>query len=59
MTPKTAPERDEDAETVRSEGDRVCAQLHDQMVHARELMDQSRRLLRALASEPRSFRRQD
>ena len=56
MTPPAAPES-RDAETERLEGERVCEQLHDQMVHARELMDQSRRLMRALASEPRSFRR--
>jgi hypothetical protein len=57
MTPP-APET-EDAEKARLQGERVSAQLHDQMVHAQELMDQSRRLMRALASEPRSFRRDD
>ncbi len=57
MTPP-APES-EDAEKARLEAEHVCEQLHDQIIHARELMDQSRRLMRALASEPRSFRRQD
>jgi hypothetical protein len=57
MTPP-GPET-EDAARARLEGERVCEQLHDQMVYARELMDQSRRLMRALASEPRSFRRED
>ncbi len=57
MTPPAAPDAEEDR--ARAEAERVCAQLQDQMIHARELMDQSRRLMRALASEPRSFRRDD
>jgi hypothetical protein len=56
--PTPAPETD-DARRARLEAERVCAQLQNQMTHARELMDQSRRLMRALASEPRSFRRDD
>jgi hypothetical protein len=41
------------------EGDRACADLQSQMRHARALMDRSRQLFRAAASEPRSFRRED
>ena len=41
------------------DGDRACADLQSQMQHARALMDRSRQLFRAAASEPRSFRRED
>jgi len=40
-------------------GDRTCAELQSQIHHARELIDQSRRLFRAACAEPRSFRRED
>jgi hypothetical protein len=46
-------------EDPEAEGERVCAELQAQVAHACEVMDQSRRLLRAVAMEPRSFRRDD
>lgn len=47
------------AEQIALEGEieRVRAELQDQIAHARALLDQSRRLFNAAASEPRSFRR--
>jgi hypothetical protein len=42
-----------------ADGERICAELQAQLAHAQEVMDQSRRLLRAVAMEPRSFRRPD
>jgi hypothetical protein len=49
----------ESSEDGGGDGERVCSELQAQLEHARALMDQSRRLLTAVASEPRSFRRRD
>ena len=59
MTPDRPIQPKPTREDPEAEGDRVCAELHAQLAHAYEVMDQSRRLLRAAALEPRSFRRQD
>jgi hypothetical protein len=49
--------------TDRAERDQrdaeLCADLHARIAHARELTRRSRDLLRAVSSEPRSFRRDD
>ena len=37
----------------------LCADLHARIAHARELTRRSHDLLRAVSSEPRSFRRDD
>ena len=50
------PQRPEDQDL---DGERVCAELQAQIAHAHAFMDQSRRLFRAAALEPRSFRRDD
>ena len=51
--------RPETEPSEEAPGERVCSELQAQLEHARALMDQSRRLLTAVASEPRSFRRRD
>jgi hypothetical protein len=49
--------------TDRSERDRrdadLCADLHARIARAREFTRRSHDLLRAVSSEPRSFRRDD
>jgi uncharacterized membrane protein len=57
MTPeRSAPTFDTAA--LDAELERVRRELQDQLVHARAMLDQSRRFFNAAASEPRSFRRQ-
>ena len=59
MTPDRHIHQAPPREDSEAEGDRVCAELQAQLGHAWEVMDQSRRLFRAAAQEPRSFRRND
>jgi len=56
MTPEQlAPSEDQAA--LEAEIDRVRRELREQLVHARAMLDQSRRFFNVAASEPRSFRR--
>ena len=41
---------------LEAELDRLRRELQEQLLHARAMLDQSRRLFNAAASEPRSFR---
>ena len=59
MTPDRHPQAPAPGEDLDLDGERVCAELQAQLQHAHAFMDQSRRLFRAAALEPRSFRRDD
>ena len=59
MTPDRSPQNRRPGEDPDLDGERVCAELEAQIAHAHAFMDQSRRLFRAAALEPRSFRRDD
>ena len=56
MTPEQ-PLSSFDEKALEAELDRVRQELQDQLIHARAMLDQSRRFFNASASEPRSFRR--
>lgn len=56
MTPEQPAPNFENA-ALEAELDRLRRELQEQLVHARAMLDQSRRLFNAAASEPRTFRR--
>ncbi|MDP8916197.1 MAG: hypothetical protein M3M95_03125 [Pseudomonadota bacterium] len=56
MTPEHSDSR-LDSEAIEAELERVRRELQEQLIHARAMLDQSRRFFNAAASEPRSFRR--
>lgn len=54
LYPETEASKEQDLKPAEAE--RLCNELQVQLDRARELMEQSRRFLRAATIEPRSFK---